>query len=259
MSGYILCQTKRAEKPYYIQNIRTNIYSMEELCYYLRGNLYLVDDTIMNEELCAWLEEELELKSLAAKLRPAIGRFTNMEDLLYPVFKEINYLTYEEMRALNGEILRMKGESPPVIGKHRGDSLMENGMLVDAIHVYEGLLEEETARAPGELTERIWHNLGCAYSYLFQMEKAQDCFYQAYQVRESQEELTAYLLSYCTVRTPIEFESRMNELRVSEETRILVREKREKFDREPEREVYARDVDDLLERFTGEYHRSTGA
>ena len=34
MSGYILCQVKKAEKPFYIENISTNIYSIEELCYY---------------------------------------------------------------------------------------------------------------------------------------------------------------------------------------------------------------------------------
>ena len=34
MSGYILCQGKRARFPYYIENISTNIYTLEELCYY---------------------------------------------------------------------------------------------------------------------------------------------------------------------------------------------------------------------------------
>ncbi len=45
MSGYILCQVKKAEKPFYIENISTNIYSIEELCYYLYNNLYLVDSS----------------------------------------------------------------------------------------------------------------------------------------------------------------------------------------------------------------------
>ena len=58
MSGYILCQTKRAETPYYIENISTNIYSLEELCYYFYHNLYLIDRTIINEELCSWIQEE---------------------------------------------------------------------------------------------------------------------------------------------------------------------------------------------------------
>ena len=51
MSGYILCQTKKAEIPYYIENISTNVYSLEELCYYFYHNLYLVDETILNERL----------------------------------------------------------------------------------------------------------------------------------------------------------------------------------------------------------------
>ena len=50
MSGYILCQTKTADSPYFIENISTNIYTLEELCYYLFHNLYLIDDTVMNED-----------------------------------------------------------------------------------------------------------------------------------------------------------------------------------------------------------------
>ena len=52
MSSYILCQTKKAEKPYYIENISTNIYSIEELCYYFYHNIYLLDESILNEHLC---------------------------------------------------------------------------------------------------------------------------------------------------------------------------------------------------------------
>ena len=51
MSGYILCQVKRAKLPYYIENISTNIYSIEELCFYFYHNIYLLDSTILNEEL----------------------------------------------------------------------------------------------------------------------------------------------------------------------------------------------------------------
>ena len=56
MSGYILCQVKKAEKPFYIENISTNIYSIEELCYYLYNNLYLVDSSLISSKLCTWLE-----------------------------------------------------------------------------------------------------------------------------------------------------------------------------------------------------------
>ena len=100
MSGYILCQTKKAEHPYFVESISTNIYTIEELCYYLYHNLYLVDQTIINEDLCKWLAEELELTQLASKLRQVMEREAGAEEILYPVFKEINYLTYEELKAL---------------------------------------------------------------------------------------------------------------------------------------------------------------
>lgn len=144
MSGYILCQTKKAEIPYFIENISTNIYSLEELCYYLYNNLYLVDQTIMNEGLCTWIQEELQLPKLAAKLRAKIGKFVSAEDFLYPVFKEINYLTYEELKALNNKIQKLDAETPAVREKQKGDTLVENGMYVHAIRVYQKLLEQKT-------------------------------------------------------------------------------------------------------------------
>lgn len=63
-------------------------------------NLYLIDDTVMNERLCLWLQDELNLPGLAARLRANLGKFSSLEDVLYPVFKEINYLTYEELKVL---------------------------------------------------------------------------------------------------------------------------------------------------------------
>ena len=111
MSGYILCQTKRAKLPYFIENISTNVYSIEELCYYLYNNLYLIDSSLINQKLCTWIEEELELPKLAAKLRPYIGRDAGLEEILYPVFKEINYLAYEELRSLNARIETRNAEA----------------------------------------------------------------------------------------------------------------------------------------------------
>ena len=49
---------KTADSPYFIENISTNIYTLEELCYYLFHNLYLIDDTVMNERLCLWLQDD---------------------------------------------------------------------------------------------------------------------------------------------------------------------------------------------------------
>ncbi len=260
MSGYILCQTKKAGEPYYIENISSNIYSLEELCYYLYHNLYLVDETIMNDGLCRWLRRELELPELAEKLRVKAGRFSSVQDVLYPIFKEINYLSYDELKGLNRQIRMYDSESPLVREKRKADSLAENGMYVSAIRIYESLLgRKELEEEDGSLKENIYHNEGCAYSYLFQMEKAADCFRRAYECGKDEKALKCYLLAFRSIRTPIEYESCLEELEVSDVIRREIDESLGRFAKKPEIPVYSQHVDELLKNFAQEYHRSTGS
>ena len=260
MSGYILCQTKKAETPYYIENISTNIYSLEELCYYFYHNLYLVDHSILNEGLLTWIQDELNLPKLASKLRAKLGKFSSIEDFLYPVFKEINYLTYEELKGLNSRIQKLDKESPLVREKEKGDALAENGMYVHAIRAYQDLLKRENLEEVREgFRENVYHNLGCAYSYLFQMEKALECFLKAYEEHHSRSALKTYLLAFHSIRTPIEYESRAAELGADKEVLDEIRNDLAHFARQPRVHVHNRNIDNMLERFTREYHRSTGS
>ena len=72
MGNLILCHDKHATHPYEITRIHCRIFTMEELCYYLCNNLYLIDYTIMNEQICNWLEEEIGMKDLADQLRDVL-------------------------------------------------------------------------------------------------------------------------------------------------------------------------------------------
>ena len=259
MSGYILCQVKKAEKPFYIENISTNIYSIEELCYYLYNNLYLVDSSLISSKLCTWLEEELELPKLAAKLKPYIGREAGLEEVLYPIFKEINYLAYEELRILNGRIERRNKESEEIREKRKGDALIENRMYVNAIRVYQKLLEKDSREISREMRERILHNQGCAYSYLFQMEKATEYFRKAYEGSRSREALEAYLIAFGMTRTSSEYEKMAKSIGTEKEVLQNIRERLQEFSKTPELVVNKTNMDEILTRLTREYHRSTGS
>lgn len=57
MGSLILCHEKKAKQPYEIARIHKKIYTIEELCYYISNNLYLIDYTIVNKQLCEWLME----------------------------------------------------------------------------------------------------------------------------------------------------------------------------------------------------------
>lgn len=52
MAMYQLCRAKAAKHPFYIESIDINIYTIEELCFYLWKNVSLLDESILNEKLC---------------------------------------------------------------------------------------------------------------------------------------------------------------------------------------------------------------
>ena len=56
MGELLLCHETIAALPYYIEETGINIYSMEELSYYISGNVYLLDHSFMCESLCTWVE-----------------------------------------------------------------------------------------------------------------------------------------------------------------------------------------------------------
>lgn len=260
MSGYILCQTRRAKIPYFIENIRLNIYSIEELCYYLYNNLYLIDQTLINERLCVWLQEELELPALAAKLRPHLGKFACAEDILYPIFKEINYLNYEELKALNIKLQELNAEAPAVREKRKADALMENGMYVHAAQVYQKILQRDQLEKIREgLTGEIYHNLGCAFSYLFQMDKAADCFKNAYSCKQSPQALETYLAAFRLARNQAEYEKLAETLGADAQICQSVQEKLEAYSEIPDSRITDENADEVLDGLLKEYHKCTGS
>ena len=131
MGSYILCQVKRAENPYYIESIGLNIYSIEELCYYICQNLPLLDATILNERLAEWFKEELKLRRLAQKLLQLVQKEFTLGEFILPVLREINYLSNTEFRDLElkeeserlhrtaGNILKYLEENPGKIPQAR--------------------------------------------------------------------------------------------------------------------------------------------
>ena len=261
MSGYILCRKPMAAVPYYIENIGINIYSVEELCYYLYKNLHLADDSLMNQGLCTWLGQELGMKELAGKLAP-LTEYTPvpLEEFACEVLRSVNYLTQEEMRTYRNRISALEKQSVPVREKLKADCLMENRKYVYAIRVYRKVLELTSGRQSSpRFAGSVYHNLGCAYSRLFQKEEALECFGQAYERLHTRDSLKHYLLAYSNARTPIEYESRLAELKVDEQTRRQIQDEISQFYSSTDICVQEHSVEELLERMTKEYHRNTGS
>ena len=162
---------------------------------------------------------------------------------------------------LNLSLIHIWDQEAPVLReKRKGDALVENRMYVNAIRVYQKLLKRENLdQAKQGLTMNIWHNLGCAYSYLFQMEKAMECFWEAFLTEGREEELICYLLAYRSVKKPEEYQKKLVELKVTEEVKEELKNRLDAFSKRKEAPVGVRKTDEILEKLTREYHRSTGS
>ena len=60
-----ICVGDYAKTPYCIPGLEINVRSMEELCYCMRENAYMLDLSLLDDGLVRWIEQECGLKELA--------------------------------------------------------------------------------------------------------------------------------------------------------------------------------------------------
>lgn len=212
--SYDLCLLGQAKKPYYIENIRTNIYSLEELCFYLYNNVCLIDETLINERLCDWLRDELGLTRLYRQLYAQLEKKDGAGFFILPIFREAGYLTHAQMREYQEQLAKLEVQSEDMKQKLRGDYLVKERMFARAVWEYRQILKR---RNPGKLGMQfyasVWNNLGAAYAGLFQFDRAADCFLESYQLMKTKEMFRRYISTLPLFLSEEEYQKRLEELR----------------------------------------------
>ena len=102
MGSLILCHKKRAKQPYVITRVHIRIYTIEELCYYICNNLYLLDYTLMNQQLCEWIAEELQMKRLAEELLDEMGKNCTVEQFVLLILQGSHIYAHSEISKIEG-------------------------------------------------------------------------------------------------------------------------------------------------------------
>ena len=194
MSSLILCHKKKARNAYEIARIHRRIYTIEELCYYLCNHLYLVDYTIMNEKLCDWLTEELELSDLADTLREMLEQNASMEQFVVMILSYSSIYTTAELSRIQDVLDSLKNQRPIEKQKYKADNLLESGSVKSAIIAYQEIIHGERDESiDGKFYGKVYACLGAAYGRLFLYEEAAKMYEAAYQICEEEAMLKAYL------------------------------------------------------------------
>lgn len=197
MGNLLLCNQQIAAMPYYIEGISVNLYSMEELCYYIANNTYLLEREFMCEDLCTWIEKELKMVELSDRLRDCLTVNGALSDFVSEILRSCAYCTKEQIENICSLIREMEEKSDFECNKIRADRLMEREKYLSSIYEYKRLLDSEDAKTENPIiVGNIWHNLGTAYARLFLFQEAISCYQKAYEKNGKEESLREELFAY---------------------------------------------------------------
>ena len=258
--SFDLCTVKQAENPYYIKSVGIRIWSIEELCFFLHNNIWLIDKTIVDEKLVEWIRDELELKPLARKLADALERpDSDVSYFIMPIFAQTGYLNAYEQRQMREELTRVQVKAEDEREKIRADYLVKSGRYEAAITSYRKLLSDKSLGNLGAgFYSGIWNNLGCAYALEFRFEEAAEAFLTGWKLSHSRELMRRYVSVLPMYLSGEEYKEKLRELgadpllisKIQEYNLNLVKEVEEKVNsridtaRDPEKEL-----EDLMEEY----------
>lgn len=193
MSGLMLC-TMQAQKPYFVKEINKNIYSIEELSYYLYNYLYLVEDKFFGDALIDYLENTLELKSIADGLRQLGERKGKLGEKISFVVKNSGYYSQKEVDELERHLVMLNSKTSSERIKAKADILMENHKYNMAIIFYRNILNKgRSSELSEEFYGDVYNNLGVAYTRMFEYATAAACFRSAYNLSGKKEVLDSII------------------------------------------------------------------
>ncbi|MBO6242922.1 MAG: hypothetical protein J6O61_19155 [Butyrivibrio sp.] len=192
MSKPILCIGTYAKTPFHIEKVGKNVYCIEELCYILVNNAFLLDEDSFGDDLFDWIEHECSLERLSDELRSMAMKKCSIASLAGTILDYVGYNSKKEVDRTE-EILRANAGMDVYRKKMaRADFLLKNGRYSLAFKEYEFLLKN-TDELDKKAKAKIEHNEGVMYARLFLFERAADMFLKAYKDGGDKESLIQYL------------------------------------------------------------------
>lgn len=245
MGSIILCHKKKAENPYEITRIHRKIYTLEELCYYLNHNMYLIDNTIMNEQFCLWLENELELLELAYDLRDALLDHCGRKRFVKIIMKHSNIFNNVELNYIEDVLNKIKEQKEVEQRKSKADNLLRNGEVEEAILVYQAILRDERDLTVDEkFYGKIYACLGAAFGRAFLYKEAMEMYDKAFQICNDPMMVKSYLYAAKQIMSTTDYKLLLAKSEVYEELDEIITQETQKVKRslrfKPSEELLAR-------------------
>lgn len=196
MGKLIQCSSPLALTPYHFRLTDTNVYSMEEVCYYIWHNIYMIQEEVFDREFVMWIEKELHMEETSHKLACLIQDHKNLKDIVVTICCSCDYYDEEEINALIHLMDEIEQMPAYARKKHKGDTYLACHSYEKALEEYEKVFEsDEVLHAEKEAYGSIFHNMGVAYSNLAEFRKAAEYFLKAYEQNKKDASLSQGLFA----------------------------------------------------------------
>ena len=195
-----MCVGKYSAVPYCVPGLELSEHGSWELCYCVRENAFLIDASLMNDDLVNWIDKDCGLTDLAKELYPMVHKKGSLSSFVTMILE----FTGLYDGTVTGEVEQTlkKGAGLSGIEKRKSqiDYLVKKKKYGAAIRGYEELLSQwqETLKEGGELPagkvrSGILHNKGVAFAGLMLYVQAAECFLEAYGIEKDSRMYEDYL------------------------------------------------------------------
>ena len=201
MSGMILCRSEYSKRPYYIEGAGVNVYSIEEISYFLYHDIYLVGADFFCEELFVFIERDIKEPGLAKRLRYLKEQKAGLSELVLTILRYVDFYSEEEIAQLGSLIERLDTQNVWERLKARADNYLSNRRYNSAISNYEEIIYGRHDSSLGEeFYGNVWHNMGTAYAGMYDFTMACECFRQAIELNHNEATIKCYYYAMQFIR-----------------------------------------------------------
>lgn len=256
MNNCILCRRKTAKIPFHIESVSLNLYSAEELCYFIANYLPLAGEVIEDGGLIRWMEEECSMPGTADIIKSLLtGRSDTQFEALKIILKNTNYYSTSELAKIFERMDEFQDKREIDKKMERAAVLMKNRKYKSAIADYEAILKDPGfSGEPEEFRGKLNYNLGCACTKLFKLKAARSYFEKALELIPCEKVRKADMAAaYLEGGIPAFNEAaKKTEASIGERGQVLSEINALK---DPE---ISEDLNELAARWIRDYHESTG-
>ena len=122
-----LCIGEYARTGYDPERMGIKVYSLEELCFFIKENAFLLDDGFVDDALGAWLSEECKLRDLGDELRKASRKRMSLKNYVAMILEYACFFTKEKNQEILDIIVENSSLSIYEKKKARADALVKKG------------------------------------------------------------------------------------------------------------------------------------